>query len=144
MGASGLEDLIQLVDRITRRYARGRDFLLAEHGSDDSETRGGCITHTHLNYLPRLGRLATVLDSDPNFPALDIHRLAQIVDIRAPYLLLATHRTARAFDASNAESQFLRRCLLTAMGREDWDWALFPKTELIQATVREWRNIGSL
>ncbi len=113
------------------------DVLEAEHGATSADRAGSCIEHVHVNLLPGLIDCADVLDSLlpplPNIGSLD-----QLATVEVPYALTRTRQALRVYDATGAPSQFIRRRICERLGRDDWDWALFPGHDNIRKTLAMW------
>ncbi len=119
---------------------RSTDLLEAEHGAVPTNRGGSCIEHVHVNLIPGVSHCANVLDSVlPSIPGISsLPHLATLA--QRPYAFTRTHMTLRVYDASSAPSQLIRRRVCERLGRDDWDWSLFPHHEYIKATLAMWSS----
>jgi diadenosine tetraphosphate (Ap4A) HIT family hydrolase len=115
--------------------ARGHDLLELEHGGSTGGHQGPCITHAHVHIMPRLGRLVDVLGT--RFPR---HApLREVTDAaRNPYVWSRNGKSEYWYDASDAMGQESRRAIGRAIGRDDWDWAVSPKWDIIEQSISYW------
>lgn len=112
--------------------AQGDDLLEVEHGMADSRSLGPCISHTHVHLLPATGlRIADLEGSLPPRPA----------EARGAYVWVADGTSQRLFDAQSLRGQGTRQLLAEHLGVQDWDWALFPKYDLIRESIEYWRHL---
>jgi diadenosine tetraphosphate (Ap4A) HIT family hydrolase len=124
--------------RVSRPFLRS-GLLEAEHGSTASERAGACITHTHVNLIPNLGHLDGMFDGE--FPLEAVaNQVASLQFAESPYLLLRGGDDYKVYLARNIASQLIRRRLCTLLGRDDWDWAVFPSDDVISETIGLWRG----
>jgi diadenosine tetraphosphate (Ap4A) HIT family hydrolase len=133
-----IAEYASVVDVACARLGVARDELLeAEHGSDDDATGGACISHVHVNLIPKMARHIDMFDALlPSQPVR--HDLDDLYGTNAPYILLRTSRNTRLLTAHGVPSQLIRRRLCELEGRDDWDWGAAPALELVEATVRRW------
>ncbi len=111
-------------------------WLFAEHGGG-SEGMRPCINHTHINLIPGVAAPITILAH--KCEQLD----SQTMLNRTPdtsYICLEWGEDVAYFSAERMGSQFLRRLLWGARGRDDWDWAVFPGWDVVAATIDYWTN----
>lgn len=134
-GVAEYNELVQMVSRSTSHCLD--DLLEAEHGGAEGERGGACITHVHVNLIPRAAAFVDMFDGE--LPLQDIDQSLGKLNARAvPYILLRNAHNIRLYTARGAPSQVIRRALLAKLGREDWDWAVFPHHDVVEATVRMW------
>ncbi len=140
MPSAGLDEYNELVQMLSRDHSRGLDDVLeAEHGGADGERGGACITHVHVNLIPHAGPLVGMFDG--KLPRQDVDQsLSTLRTGAAPYILLRNSEVVRLYAATRVPSQLIRRALLETLGRDDWDWAVFPHPDVVNATVRMWRS----
>jgi diadenosine tetraphosphate (Ap4A) HIT family hydrolase len=137
-----IDDLLERLDSYLHKQY-GKSITAFEHGAESFRNRGGsCTDHAHMHVMPigdevdLLGPLRKEFDMRPAqefFPALR----SQVIERKRPYLWLRT-ATGRMWtcDAPNALSQYVRRILVDQLGRPgEWDWAVFPGTEYLRATI---------
>jgi hypothetical protein len=139
MGEERIREYDHLVREISRRphYSAGA-ILEAEHGSSTVASGGACIDHVHVNLIPGLGSAARLLDG--KLPPIGVdHALFTLRPSAAPYILMRGSGITRLFDAKGVPSQYIRRELFASLGREDWDWAVFPNDDVIDETIALWR-----
>lgn len=144
MGPTDLEEYGSLVRTIKEKspYSDGES-LEAEHGASESESGGTCIAHVHVNLVPGFGFLANMFDG--TLPRIDIDdRLESLVPSNAPYIFTRGAGMVRLYKASGVPSQFIRREAFRRMGRDDWDWAVFPHDAVIKKTLQLWGRNGDL
>ena len=112
-----------------------------EHGAVKNKGAGGCIIHTHIHWIPQLGKMENIFESVLDQQRMNTTSLKKLHDLRQPYMFSRVDRSRlRFYHANDVPSQFLRRELCRALGREDWDWAVFKKMDWIAETVKIWRN----
>jgi diadenosine tetraphosphate (Ap4A) HIT family hydrolase len=139
LGNSAHEDYNRLSLQL-RQYCgqRGDSLLEVEHGAAFPESRGPCISHTHIHLLPGLGNAVNVLGS--RLPPISIeHRITR--KPRVPYIWLSNGAVERRYDASTAIGQETRRALGSYLSLDDWDWALRPRWDVVDATLNYWKGI---
>jgi len=111
--------------------------LEAEHGSSEHESAGACITHVHINVIPGFGPMVDFLDG--KLPQLEIDDGLEMLNASAaPYILSRGAGLVRLYKAHAVPSQFIRRVLFAKIGRDDWDWVVFPHIEAVKETLRLW------
>jgi diadenosine tetraphosphate (Ap4A) HIT family hydrolase len=135
----GVVEYDELVRTVSRMDSHGLfDVLEAEHGGAEGERGGACIIHVHVNLIPRAGSFVDMFDGE--LPLQDVDQSLNTLNPgAAPYILLRNSRDVRLYTARKAPSQLIRRALVAKLGREDWDWAVFPHHDVVEATVRMWR-----
>lgn len=115
-------------------------FLEAEHGSTSAELAGGCIVHTHVNWIPGAANFIRIFDD--RFQTTDWNRLSELEAPTKGYILLRSSTNERRFfvPSEKLPSQLLRREIFAQRGRDDWDWAAFPRQDWTANTVEMWRK----
>lgn len=122
-----------------RQYcARFGDTVLeAEHGAHDGSARGPCIRHTHIHILPGLGNAAGIFGNRPSLE--DVSRSSSnSVD---SYLWVNDGSYNAVYDTSRAIGQEIRQAVGEYLRIDDWDWAIDPKTTLIELSIGYWSGI---
>lgn len=139
MGDAALAAYEHIVTMYYRRlHLQPTDVLQAEHGPGQSGRGGGCIEHVHVNLIPGLGDYIDALDlSLPIISRITLLRqLTELAD--KPYVFLRAGAELRVYDGTSASSQLVRRRLCERLGRDDWDWQLFPRHDNIRTTLSMW------
>jgi diadenosine tetraphosphate (Ap4A) HIT family hydrolase len=138
-----LADLLRGVERWLLGWA-GPNIILFEHGSASFTERGGsCTDHAHLHIVPVPPHVDLMPAMAQDFAVRQVSGLVaaarqQLAERRGGYVFLR-HHDGRSYiaDAPQAVSQHLRRDLVVQLGIPDqWDWALFPGSAHIRATIR--------
>lgn len=137
LGRATIQEYESLVESMAKHPQLGNELLEAEHGASGNESGGACITHAHVNLIPGFSHLADVLDG--NLPRLEVdHDLQTLEPAAAPYILLRGHDVVRLFKAQAVPSQLIRRVLFEKVGRDDWDWAVYPNHSVVEQTLKLW------
>jgi diadenosine tetraphosphate (Ap4A) HIT family hydrolase len=141
MTDTAIDEFQQLIDAVRPQYdALGGNILEAEHGSTNTNSGGSCIIHTHVNLIPGLGHLHRILDR--SLRRVDVTLpLRNLASTHRPYIFMKHENSLAVYDATHARSQLIRRALSTHFGGDDWDWALFPRLDLVEETITFWRGI---
>lgn len=140
MGESAVRDYENLLQATAERIPLYAENLLeTEHGSTEKESGGGCIVHTHIHWLPGLAHLSNCIGDE--LPVLEtLKTLIELPHIAQPYILVREGGgPVSVFGADTVPSQFIRQAICRELGREDWDWAVFPKRQLIRETIEQWK-----
>jgi diadenosine tetraphosphate (Ap4A) HIT family hydrolase len=138
VGASEIYEYNSLVGFVAKRKPYSSSGLLeAEHGSSQHDSGGACITHVHINLIPGFGSFANMFDG--RLPQMEIDaNLGTLKPSAAPYILMRGLSVVRLYKAQAVPSQLIRRVLFEKMGRDDWDWGIFPRHEVVGETLRIW------
>lgn len=120
-----------------------------EHGSTASNDTysGACIAHVHMHITP--GPLSFVESVVEEFEPW--RQASSLVELRSDrelgsYLLVAAFRDSKmTFWMHNCDedipSQLLRQHFCQSLGNtHDWDWRVFPKEDVMLATIRRWHE----
>lgn len=127
------EHLVRVLRQACKR--RSAPLMELEHGSNAGGTQGPCIDHAHVHLLPSLTNDANVFEG--TFPVLTNSRPQK----DEPYFWIRTNQNEHLYSADKARRQEPRILLAKRLGLGDtWDWAVFPKYTLIQATIDFWGN----
>jgi len=136
MGPEAILEYESLATRLRKAplLANG-DPLEAEHGSTAADKAGACVIHTHVHWLPGMGRFwtefAQTLSPRPEIDLLEVGDAAAYIFARA--------RSQRAiFYADGLRSQTVRRILCELMDRDDTDWMQAPRLDWVKETVEAW------
>ena len=113
------------------------NLLESEHGANKHNSSGACIVHTHIHWIPKWGRDIDILGYSNVM--CEVKRLLRLKEIDDPYIFVRGRSDiVRVYFADNAPSQAIRRSIAHKRGSQDWDWAVFPKYDLIRETVNYW------
>jgi diadenosine tetraphosphate (Ap4A) HIT family hydrolase len=113
----------------------GDDALEAEHGSTPDDKAGACVVHTHVHWLPGMGRF--IGEFRRRLPVID---KANLFDLSSePYIFVRNGDERSILGARGLPSQMIRRILCDALGRHDADWTKAPRLDWIEETVEAWR-----
>lgn len=137
----------ELIQELEAHRDRVREVLVAtygpciffEHGAR-SESSGGCgIYHAHLHAVP-LGKERepiTVLKDSFNYKKLEsITDIAGEANGTDSYLYYEDlHSNKYIFDVERLPSQYLRKLVAEAVGKEQWDWRKYGREEALLSTV---------
>lgn len=122
-----------LVDSLrSKLVSRGHTLLEIEHGGGTPTGSSPCITHTHVHLFPNAPWLVSCFDFLPTSSNFERSR---------PYLSVFDGTTEFIYDATSLPGQALRRVLAGTLGQDDWDWALFPKYDLVRASAEWWQRV---
>lgn len=140
MGRAAVHEYAELIEAVRGRGGPWEEGLLeAEHGGTTAGAAGSCIDHTHVHLIPGLGNLWTGLDGQ--LPVIrEVRDIAGIATLTRPYIFLRNGQDLRAYDATRATGQLVRRMVCQALARDDWDWALFPALDRVGETVALWNT----
>jgi diadenosine tetraphosphate (Ap4A) HIT family hydrolase len=116
--------------------------LSFEHGARQASSGGCGIYHAHMHLVPFPGAVDDLIRDLKRRFAWRI--LPKLIDLHeqdekpASYLFVeAPDSTRYLFSASNLPSQFMRRLLSEAIGRDDWDWRIAGREQRLLATIRQ-------
>jgi hypothetical protein len=141
MGSKAIEEFGEVGEQVRASYASlGSNLLEAEHGATLVDTGGSCITHAHINLIPECGHLHDILSGI--LPRLDVPPpFTNLSYVELPYILMKRGNSFVIYDATQVPSQLIRRMVCRHLGREDWDWAAFPRHNLVSDTIDLWRGL---
>lgn len=128
------------VVKVAQSITGDRNALEAEHGGSHSDRGGACISHTHVNFIPDLPSVISMLDSQLPRLTDPLHTS----DLRhwrdQPYVFLRQGRETRLLAAAGVPSQLIRRrlCDLLRQPEPQWDWVVYPNLAIVQETVALW------
>jgi len=115
-------------------------YVLFEHGTR-SESVGGCgIYHAHLHAVP-LAQVPDPVDAlKSRFPYAELVHVNEIGKRSAglPSYIFYQDSYAKLylFDTGPLPSQYMRKLLAGALGKEDWDWRDSGREEWLLATMK--------
>ncbi|MCA1706969.1 MAG: hypothetical protein LC808_28365, partial [Actinobacteria bacterium] len=136
LGPHAIEEYERIAD--CGRERLGSELLEAEHGSDGAHPGGACIDHVHVALIPGRGLAVTMLDGQ--LPLLTNEGpLASVLPVDRPYVFLRGNGRLRVFDGAGVPSQLVRREIARLDGHEEWDWALFDRSDLLEESVAIWQ-----
>jgi len=141
MGADAIEEYESLAARL--RHApllRGSDALEAEHGSTADDKAGACVIHTHVHWIPGVGRFLEEFQRRLSLRAEA--RLVELISKAEPYIFARAGAIQVIFHARGLPSQTIRRILCELMDRDDTDWMQAPRLDWIEETVKAWQTQG--
>lgn len=142
LAAMGL-DAVSEYERLAAALRSGPQFLHkdpleAEHGSGEREKAGACVIHTHVHWLPGMGRFLE------EFKGRLLRRpesdLLQLVESCEPYLFVRSSCAQAIFDGRGLRSQTVRRILCEVLDRDDVDWVRAPRLDWVEETVSAWQE----
>ena len=141
MGKPTVKEYDQFIMNIKKNHELyGDDLLEAEHGSTAIDNAGSCVIHTHIHLIPKFGKFEKIFESKLT-PIMTTGKIEQLTNNRMPYIMIRGNSgKTRVFDATNIESQYIRRVLFEIEGREDWDWGAFPHKAIISETILYWQS----
>jgi len=113
--------------------------ILFEHGTR-SEGVGGCgIYHAHLHATPLAGTPDPIDALKARFRYTGLADLSELSKKSAglpSYLFYQdSHGRLYLFDTGPLRSQYMRKLLADALGRQDWDWRTVGREERLLATL---------
>ncbi len=116
---------------------RGAEPLEAEHGSTADDKAGACVIHTHVHWLPAMGRYWEEfngrLSPRPETSLLEVGRNG------GPYIFARSGSAQAIFQATGLPSQTIRRILCELMERDDTDWTQALRPDWVEETVKAWQ-----
>lgn len=121
----------------------GNNVLFAEHGSQNEQSGGSCIDHTHIHVIPGFESYVDILDNllPIYLEDFDSKSLHKITDIDFPYILTFNFRgRGRIYKAYNAHSQMIRQAICSKEKRTDGDWKKIQNNMIIEQTVDIWQK----
>lgn len=119
--------------------------LVSEHGSVDGCGGGACVDHAHLSILPV--PQGTLLDvSLPIVGSFEVSDLAALSTFAShPYVLIRNPAASvEICRGDSIPSQLVRRTYASQVGRDDWDWAVFPADSTVLKTIEHWNGLHNV
>lgn len=139
MGSEALLEYESLAARLrTAPFLANGTALEAEHGSAGGDKAGACVVHTHVHWIPGMGRFW------PEFAKKLSHRLEsnlfELINRDVPYIFARAGTDRAIFRAEGLRSQTVRTILCELMDRDDTDWTQSPRLEWVKETVEAWQE----
>jgi ATP adenylyltransferase len=136
MGAEAVLEYERLAARLRKApFLSDGDPLEAEHGSTVNDKAGACVIHTHVHWLPGMGRFwnefAQKLSPRSETDLLDLSG-------DASYIFARGRSQQAIFYADGLRSQTVRRILCELMDRDDIDWMQARRLDWVKETVEAW------
>lgn len=139
MGADAIHEYESLAVRLRAApLLRNNDPLEAEHGSAPGDKAGACVVHTHVHWLPGMGRFF-----DEFKKRLSVRSEANLADVIAsgqPYIFVRAGARQAVFHARGLQSQTIRGILCDLMDRDDTDWRQAPRFDWVRETIEAWQR----
>ena len=110
--------------------------LEAEHGSTGSHKAGACVMHTHIHWLPGMGRYESAFDGwmDKLSEGENLCELQAFAT--TPYIFTRGDSARwRCYHAIGQDSQMIRRTLCDELGRTDLNWRNSLRPDWVSQTV---------
>ncbi|MGA7578811.1 MAG: HIT domain-containing protein [Desulfobaccales bacterium] len=141
MGIESIREYEDLYETISlTSFYKNKGILEVEHGATEDYCAGACVTHTHIHLIPSLSNYDNIFEGI--LARIPLNKLTDLSRIRKPYLLIrATGRPIRLYEAFDLPCQAIRRALCRVLGRDDWDWKIYPHYDLIDRTIEIWKNL---
>lgn len=138
MGIERIKEYEYLKNRVQQSYELYNSNLLeAEHGAKQENNSGACIIHTHVHWIPNWGNKSNLF-SNLNLRN-KIDKIENIYYEKVPYIFSRGNSSIiRIYSAEDTPSQAIRRIITSEMGKKSWDWAVYPRYDLIKDTVNYW------
>ncbi len=138
LASLGLDAVLEYQSLAAELPKEPESLLEAEHGATDTDCAGACVMHAHVHWLPGFAQYADVFDGV--LPQFHFGPDLQLPAPSIPYLFLrGAGGCVRVFDGAGLPSQMLRQAICSALGRDDWDWRVKPRYDLIRETIAYWR-----
>ena len=139
MGSLAISEFKEILKFFKQKFSFFSNVLITEHGSYNEQKGGACIVHTHIHLIPGFSNCFNILDDI--LPTTLITDLLQIENIRDPYILnMNCNNEFRLYEAYNSYSQIVRKAICKKYNRNDSDWSIDPKNDLIEKTISFWKN----
>jgi diadenosine tetraphosphate (Ap4A) HIT family hydrolase len=119
------------------------DYLCFEHGCNEFNKAGGCVTHCHLHILPFDKNIIKTITDEIGKPTIienyqELNRLHNNLDT---YLLVEYKENIYVWENPNIVSQFVRRVLAREKNiPNQFNWKLHPFTENLEETLKNWKD----
>jgi diadenosine tetraphosphate (Ap4A) HIT family hydrolase len=139
MGADAIREYEDLAGRLRTAPFLDQDIPLeAEHGSTDDDKAGACVIHTHVHWLPGMGRFLHEFRSRLSTRPED--GLLELSNNGGPYIYARAGTERAVFQAHGLRSQTIRRILCELLDRDDTDWTQAPRLDWVEETVEAWKK----
>ena len=137
MGAAAIREYNELAAHLRAApLLQGTDPLEAEHGSTSEDKAGACVIHTHVHWLPGMGRFCDELGK--RLSARPEASLEEVGMAGGPYIFARAASSQRIFRALGLPSQTIRRILCEITDRDDTDWRQALRPDWVRETVNAW------
>ena len=103
--------------------------LELEHGGHGPNGEAPCVTHTHVHLLPDCSRWLTAFDDLPPHQSQD-----------NSYIWTRWEGFTSFRSGDSMPGQGIRRRIGSLTNSDEWDWAIFPKYDVIHDTIESWRK----
>ncbi|OWY71619.1 hypothetical protein B7486_08015 [cyanobacterium TDX16] len=137
MGATGISEYLQVCEKLSQVLSSESVCALeAEHGATKAQKAGACVVHTHIHWLPGLGRHERFLDGwlKKLGEGSELEGLTKFRD--QPYIFVrGQSQMWIAYDATGVNSQMIRRTLCDELDRDDLDWRSNPRPDWVRRTI---------
>jgi diadenosine tetraphosphate (Ap4A) HIT family hydrolase len=128
------------------------DLCFLEHGSSTADDRNACITHAHLHLLPSSYPQILQIAVTDDLQSTELRRFSDLnehsVGRNAYYLIAGAGAGVNAINIFQPQRSMPRQYIRSVIGRNlgmvdpEWDYALFPRPDLLRETLRRtnsWR-----
>jgi diadenosine tetraphosphate (Ap4A) HIT family hydrolase len=141
MGAEAIREYESLSVRLrSAPLLQNGDPLEAEHGSTADDKAGACVIHTHVHWVPGMGRFWGEFGHHLS-PRVEKCLLDVGVE-GGPYIFARAGVRQSIFEARGLRSQTIRRILCELMDRDDTDWTQALRMNWVKETVNAWLRDG--
>ena len=141
MGTASIAEYDSLATRLRLApLLRDGEALEAEHGSTEDDKAGACVIHTHVHWMPGMGRFWQEFAQ-----RLSPRTEKCLQDVGAnggPYIFGRAGGVQAFFEARGLGSQTIRRILCEVMQRDDTDWMQALRMNWVEETVNAWVQNG--
>ncbi len=118
MGEEAVVEYDVLANRLRNSpLMRDMDPLEAEHGSTACDKAGACVVHTHVHWLPDMGRFLN--DFRHRLTVRNELFITQMLPGPPAYLFLRNSNGSVILDGQGLPSQTIRRILCDLLDRDD-------------------------
>jgi len=139
MGSEAILEYEGLAARLrTAPFLADRLPLEAEHGSTGGDKAGACVIHTHVHWMPGMGRFWNEFAQKLSQRAET--DLFELRDREVPYIFARAGTEHAIFRAEGLRSQTVRKILCELMDRDDSDWTQSPRLDWVKETVDAWQK----
>src|SRR5215472_14709469 len=128
MGPDAIQEYDSVAARLrTAPFLQDGGPLEAEHGSSSDDKAGACVIHTHVHWLPSMGRFLE--EFRRRLPRRPESSLLEVCHKGGPYLFARAGEERAIFQAHGLRSQTIRRILCEILDRDDTDWTQAPRLD---------------
>jgi ATP adenylyltransferase len=135
MGRDAIQEYNRLAESL-RKAPHMAEALEAEHGSTGMDKAGACVIHTHVHWIPAVGRLFDEVTK--RLRLVESESLETLGPDHLPYIFVRVGGRQAVFDSRGLPSQTIRRILCDIMDRDDTDWTQAPRLDLVHETIKAW------